>query len=89
MKTPTLDNDTAALFRDSTRLTVGSLDKDLRKNADGSVDIYIGANAPAGQEANCLYTPPGKTWWPWFRFYGPEQALFEKTWKLPDIERGN
>ena len=83
------DNDTAALFRDSTRLTVGSLDKDLRKNADGSVDIYIGANAPAGQEANWLYTPPGKTWWPWFRFYGPEQALFEKSWKLPDFERGN
>jgi hypothetical protein len=21
-----------------------------------------------------------------FRFYGPEKALFEKTWKLPDIE---
>jgi hypothetical protein len=20
-------------------------------------------------------------------FYGPEKALFEKTWKLPDIER--
>ncbi len=22
-----------------------------------------------------------------FRFYGPEKPLFEKTWKLPDIER--
>jgi hypothetical protein len=22
-----------------------------------------------------------------FRFYGPEQALFDKTWKLPDIEQ--
>ena len=21
-----------------------------------------------------------------FRFYGPEQPLFEKTWQLPDIE---
>jgi hypothetical protein len=21
-----------------------------------------------------------------FRFYGPEKPLFEKTWKLPDIE---
>ena len=22
-----------------------------------------------------------------FRFYGPEKPLFDKTWKLPDIER--
>jgi hypothetical protein len=22
-----------------------------------------------------------------FRFYGPEKALFDKTWKLPDIEK--
>jgi hypothetical protein len=81
------DQETAALFRESTRLTVGSLDKDLRKNDDGSVDIYIGPKAPAGQEANWLYTPRGKNWWPWFRFYGPKEALFDKTWKLPDIEK--
>jgi hypothetical protein len=23
---------------------------------------------------------------PMFRFYGPEKPLFDKTWKLPDIE---
>jgi hypothetical protein len=83
------DKETAALFRESTRLTLGSLDKGVRKNADGSVDIYIGPTAPSGQESNWLYTPRGKGWWPWFRFYGPEQALFDKTWKLPDIERMN
>jgi len=22
-----------------------------------------------------------------FRFYGPEKPLFDKTWKLPDIEK--
>jgi len=22
-----------------------------------------------------------------FRFYGPEKLLFEKTWRLPDIEK--
>ena len=43
--------------------------------------------APVGQESNWLFTPAGKGWWPWFRFYGPEQALFNKTWKLSDIER--
>jgi hypothetical protein len=81
------DKETAALFRQSTHLTVGSLDKGLHKNADGSVDLYIGPKAPPGQEANWLYTPAGKGWWPWFRLYGPEQVFFDKTWKLPDIER--
>jgi hypothetical protein len=81
------DKETAALFRESTHLTVGSLDKGLHKNADGSVDLYIGPKAPPGQEANWLYTPAGKGWWPWFRLYGPEQVFFDKTWKLPDIER--
>ena len=47
----------------------------------------IGPKAPAGQELNWLYTPPGKAWFPWFRFYGPEKAFFDKAWKLPDIER--
>ena len=74
-------------LRDSTRVAVGSLDTGLQKNADGSVDIYFGPQAPAGQESNWLYTPAGKGWWPWFRFFGPEPALFEKTWKLPDIEQ--
>jgi hypothetical protein len=74
-----------ALFRDSTRLTVGSLDNGLRKNEDGSVDVHIGRRRPPAW-SRTGFTPPGKGWWPWFRLYGPQQALFEKTWKLPDIE---
>jgi hypothetical protein len=29
----------------------------------------------------------GKGWFPFFRFYGPDKALFDKSWKLPDIEK--
>ena len=83
------DLETAAFFRDSTHLTVDSLDKAVRKSADGSVDIYVGPKAPTGMEANWIYTPPEKDWYPWFRFYGPEKAIFDKSWKLPDIERIN
>ena len=77
---------TSSFFLNSTRLTLGSLDKDLRKNADGSVDIYIGPKPPAGQKSNWLYTPAGQKWFPWFRVYGPEKAILDKSWKLPDIE---
>jgi hypothetical protein len=80
------DQVTAAFFLNTTHLAVASLDKGVRKNADGSVDIYVGPKAPAGMESNWIYTAPGKNWYPWFRFYGPEKAIFDKTWKLPNIE---
>jgi len=78
---------TSSFFLHSTHLTLGSLDRELQKNADGSVDIYIGPKAPAGHESNWLYTQPGQKWFPWFRVYGPEKAIFDKSWKLPDIEK--
>ncbi len=55
-------------------------------NADGSVDVYFGPTMPAGQEKNWIETVPGKGWFPIFRFYGPLQPLYDKTWVLSDIE---
>jgi hypothetical protein len=28
-----------------------------------------------------------QAWFPWFRVYGPEKAIMDKSWKLPDIEK--
>ena len=81
------DMETSAFFRNSTQLALSSTGKDVQKNPDGSVDVYIGPKAPAGKESNWLYTPPDKNWFPWFRFYGPEKAVLDKSWKMPDIER--
>ena len=47
----------------------------------------LARSRPLGEESNWLYTQPGQKWFPWFRVYGPEKAIFDKTWKLPDIER--
>ncbi len=80
------DLETASFFRESPRQSIDSYDQKVKKNADGSVDVYFGPKPPASQESNWLYTASGKTWFPYFRFYGPEKPLFEKTWKLPDIE---
>jgi hypothetical protein len=79
--------ETSALFLNLKRPTLDSLDKELRKNADDSVDIYIAPKAPLGHELNWIESPTGKSWFPWFRFYGPEKALFDKSWKMPDIEK--
>jgi len=55
-------------------------------NADGTVDLFFGPEMPAGQEKNWIRTVPGKGWFPIFRFYGPLQTLYDKTWKLSDIK---
>jgi len=54
-------------------------------NADGSIDIVFGPDQPA-QGTNWIKTVPGKGWFPIFRFYGPQEAFFDKTWKLSDVE---
>jgi hypothetical protein len=59
----------------------------LQKNADGSVDVYFAPEAPAGKESNWVPTTTDGGFEVLFRFYGPEKPLFEKTWKLPDMER--
>jgi hypothetical protein len=54
-------------------------------NADGSLDITFSPDEPK-ENGNWIKTVPGKGWFPIFRFYGPSQAYFDKTWKLNDIE---
>ena len=34
-------------------------------------------------------TKPGREFELMFRAYAPTKALFDKTWKLPDVERVN
>ncbi|CAE6763934.1 hypothetical protein R69888_03539 [Paraburkholderia haematera] len=62
-----------------------SSEKGLRKNPDGSVDLYFGPKAPAGKENNWIQTIPGKSWLTIFRLYGPLAPWFDKRWKLNDI----
>jgi hypothetical protein len=65
---------------------ISSRQEVLQKNEDGSVDLYFGPEAPAGKESNWLQTNPGQAWFAYFRFYGPLEPYFDRSWKLPDIE---
>lgn len=60
---------------------------DLKKNKDGSVDIFIGPKAPAGQGANWIPTDAKRKFELMFRLYAPTKALFDKSWMLPDLEQ--
>ncbi len=59
--------------------------EDMIKNDDGTVDIYFGENAPEGKESNWISTG-GKDFFVIFRFYGPTEELYDKTFRLNEIE---
>jgi len=66
--------------------TVGSQTEGVKKNADGSYDIYFGPKAPAGKEGNWLATIPGKSWFTILRMYGPLEPWINKTWRPSEVE---
>lgn len=59
---------------------------DLVRNADGSVELYIGPSAPKGFEKNLMPTVDDNGWFVYFRLYGPMEPWFDKSWSLPDFE---
>jgi hypothetical protein len=59
---------------------------DLKVNDDGSIDLYVGPKAPAGNQGNWVETVPGRGWFSYFRLYGPKQEHFDGSWVLPDFE---
>jgi hypothetical protein len=81
------DRESSSFIRKSVRAGLDSYDQQMQRNPDGSVDIYAGPKPPKGQEANWIPTSAGKDWFPFFRFYGPDEPLIQRTWKLPDIEK--
>ena len=56
-------------------------------NSSGIFDLYFGPDEPAGKENHWVRTTPGKGWFAVVRMYGPEKAVFDGTYRLPDIER--
>ena len=80
------DRDTHALIKNVDRASRASNNTEVKKNADGSVDLYVGAKAPVGQESNWIPTDPTRKFELMFRLYGPKKEFFEKKWALPDVE---
>jgi hypothetical protein len=81
------DRGTHAPIRNARWPSRSSQTSGLQKNVDGSVDVYFGPKAPTGMETNWVPTSTERGFEVMFRFYGPEKPLFDKTWKLPDIEK--
>jgi hypothetical protein len=81
------DRELHTLIKGVNRASRSSQIPELQKNPDGSIDLYIGPKAPDGKESNWIPTDPNRKFEFIFRAYAPTQALFEKTWILPDVEK--
>ncbi len=81
------DAETCAFIRNSPKTEVNSYHEGIATNSDGSIDLYLGRSAPAAGAANWVALTPGRSWFTFFRLYGPKPALFDESWRLPDIER--
>ena len=74
------------IYSDSNRTTLSAYDLgQMKKNADGSVTLYVGPKAPSGLETNWI-PAAGKRPLPTFRFYGATESLHKKVFKMPDFE---
>ena len=63
----------------------GSRDQNLHANDDGSVDLFFGRQRPTARRRTGCRRIPGRHWFSYFRFYGPLEAYFDRSWKLGDI----
>jgi hypothetical protein len=64
---------------------VSSQTKDVKINANGSVDVFFGPKAPEGMDSNRVQTIPGKGWFMILRLYGPLEPWFDGSWKPGEI----
>lgn len=83
------DATTGTFIRESPVVGIDSYNEKLKKNDDGTVDIYFAPKAPAGEENNWVLTRDGKPFFLMFRFYGPEPRAVDGSWVLNEIEKVN
>ncbi len=67
------------------RYALGTKNKSLKTNPDGSLTIYLGSKSPGkDKESNWLPAPTGN-FSIWLRTYWPDQAILDGTWKPPVV----
>ncbi|WP_110803449.1 DUF1254 domain-containing protein [Mycolicibacterium setense] len=68
------------------RYSLGTKNKDLKRNADGSLTLYAGAKSPGPEkESNWLPAPDGH-FSLYIRAYWGEQAILDGSWKPPAVQ---
>ena len=66
------------------RFAIGDRTRDLSMNPDGSLDVYIQADAPLGKEGNWLPAPPAR-FLLLLRMYLPGKAVLAGSYVYPKV----
>jgi hypothetical protein len=70
------------------RYSLGTKNKNLKRNSDGSLTLYAGTNPPGGdRETNWLPAPAGH-FSLYIRAYWGKQAILDGSWQPPVIRKG-
>jgi hypothetical protein len=74
-------------LNDLNRYSLGTKNKNLKYNPDGSLTLYAGTQSP-GEELETNWLPaPEKTFSLYIRAYWGKEAILDRTWKPPVIKR--
>ncbi|WP_197370116.1 DUF1214 domain-containing protein, partial [Streptomyces clavuligerus] len=68
---------------DLNRYSLGTKNKDLKSNPDGSLTLTVQATRPDNADANWLPAPAGEPFSLYLRAYWPEDAILDGTWTPP------
>ncbi len=69
------------------KAVLGSLLDNLPPNDAGAIELYFGPTPPEGREPNWIQTVAGRSFFLYFRIYGPEAAALDGSWRPGDVER--
>jgi hypothetical protein len=58
---------------------------DLPINEDGTIDLYFGPTPPPQGESSWIKTKSGKGFFMYYRFYGPIEPFYDKSWKVNNV----
>jgi hypothetical protein len=68
------------------RYSVGTKNRDLKRNPDGSLTIFVQADSPAdAQRTNWLPSPKGEDFSLFMRAYWPKPAAIDGSWTPPAV----
>ena len=76
-------------LNDLDRYSLGTKNKDLASNEDGSLTLYAGEALPDGKPRTNWLPAPNGEFSLYIRCYWAKDAVFDGTWKPPIIERLN
>jgi len=71
------------------RYSLGTKNKNLKANPDGSLTLYVQADSPgAEKESNWLPAPQGQDFSLYIRTYWPQEATLSGAWVPPPVNKG-